>query len=719
MTRWLALLPRLVQMVVCGALAAMASALYAGFFATNAYVWLMYAVAALGAVSAAVTRRRWMLVAAFGVFLVSAAYLAFPGTLAYGLPSGRTAVELGKGLGGGWARMLTVGVPADVRGDLLATPLLLTWAAAFGATLLALRTRSVLGPIAPPLAAFVAALLFSGAHGAPQFGVTAAFLGLALLLVLVRADAGPRAIAGRRAVGSRFLFGGPVIALIVAGGVAGTQLAPLASGADRFDPRDLRSPPLHVSESITPLALVKPQKREPEARKLFTIEVDGASVDRVRTAALDRYDGTLWTSGTEFLPAGRRLPGDPEARRSVPASARVVVSRLAGPYLPVVGWPTTVAVEQGDGSATGAGGGTVVSLRSLGGVEYRTTGVVSTPDDGIRGASPTPCADCAALAIPDELRARAAEITAADDTAYGKLRLLERHLRELPYSLDAPPGHSVAALRTMVLGDDRRGHAEQHAAAFAVLARALNMPSRVAVGYLLHDPRDRTFTATSHDAHAWAEVHFRGYGWIAFEPTDPAVVDNDPRDREATTVSPQQPDPLPTVPPAPIPDSSADGPPGEGFGELIRRTALITVIVVLTIAVLVIGGVAAEKQRRRWRRRRAVSPAARLLGAWQEAVDRLLELGVRIPVSMTISDISAAARAAFAESAEALATMAPLAGAAAFAGTPPPDDDIALAWALEAELRRALHPRPFSRIRAAIDPRPLLELRRVRRAGER
>jgi transglutaminase-like putative cysteine protease len=69
----------------------------------------------------------------------------------------------------------------------------------------------------------------------------------------------------------------------------------------------------------------------------------------------------------------------------------------------------------------------------------------------------------------------------------------------------------------------RVGYCEQFAAAFAVMARTLDMPTRVAIGFL--SPKKTgtdTYVYSSHDMHAWPEVYFRGSGWVRFEPT-PAI----------------------------------------------------------------------------------------------------------------------------------------------------------------------------------------------------
>ena len=53
------------------------------------------------------------------------------------------------------------------------------------------------------------------------------------------------------------------------------------------------------------------------------------------------------------------------------------------------------------------------------------------------------------------------------------------------------------------------------------MLRYLGIPSRVAAGFTSgkYDARRRTWTVTDHDAHAWVEVWFRGYGWLPFDPT--------------------------------------------------------------------------------------------------------------------------------------------------------------------------------------------------------
>jgi hypothetical protein len=66
------------------------------------------------------------------------------------------------------------------------------------------------------------------------------------------------------------------------------------------------------------------------------------------------------------------------------------------------------------------------------------------------------------------------------------------------------------------------------ASAMAVMARLLDIPSRVAVGFTAGTPApSREQLVTSDDLHAWPELYFEGVGWVAFEPT-PAERTGDP-----------------------------------------------------------------------------------------------------------------------------------------------------------------------------------------------
>jgi len=71
------------------------------------------------------------------------------------------------------------------------------------------------------------------------------------------------------------------------------------------------------------------------------------------------------------------------------------------------------------------------------------------------------------------------------------------------------------------VAETRTGYCQYFAGAMALMLRYLGVPARVAVGFSsgTYDAGRETWTVTDHDAHAWVEVWFRGYGWLPFDPT--------------------------------------------------------------------------------------------------------------------------------------------------------------------------------------------------------
>ena len=85
---------------------------------------------------------------------------------------------------------------------------------------------------------------------------------------------------------------------------------------------------------------------------------------------------------------------------------------------------------------------------------------------------------------------------------------------------DHPPVYAAAPLVGFV-AEVRKGYCQYFAGAMALMLRYLGVPARVAVGFSsgTYDAKSGVWTVTDHDAHAWVEVWFRGYGWLPFDPT--------------------------------------------------------------------------------------------------------------------------------------------------------------------------------------------------------
>ena len=120
---------------------------------------------------------------------------------------------------------------------------------------------------------------------------------------------------------------------------------------------------------------------------------------------------------------------------------------------------------------------------------------------------------------------QAVEVTAGAHTPYAAAAALESWFRVrggFTYS-NRPPTTSGPPLVGFV-ARTRAGYCQHFAGAMALMLRYLGIPARVAVGFSSgrYDAKRGVWTVTDHDAHAWVETWFRGYGWLPLDPTPAA-----------------------------------------------------------------------------------------------------------------------------------------------------------------------------------------------------
>ncbi|RXZ77213.1 DUF4129 domain-containing protein [Paenibacillaceae bacterium] len=142
--------------------------------------------------------------------------------------------------------------------------------------------------------------------------------------------------------------------------------------------------------------------------------------------------------------------------------------------------------------------------------------------------------------LPQRVKDLAQEITAVGDNPYDKAKLIETYLKE-NYVYTNSPDLTKKKSDDFVdafLFEIMEGYCDYYSSAMAVLARAVDLPTRWVKGYapgvLPFDPLSElqnfggrgfepdgsgTYTVRNADAHSWVELYFEGYGWIPFEPT--------------------------------------------------------------------------------------------------------------------------------------------------------------------------------------------------------
>ncbi|MFJ6678733.1 transglutaminaseTgpA domain-containing protein [Microbacterium sp. NPDC091382] len=249
---------------------------------------------------------------------------------------------------------------------------------------------------------------------------------------------------------------------------------------------------------------------------------------------------------------------------------------------------------------------------------------------------------------PPEIADLAAQVTADASNDYDRLLALQTWFRgpDFDYSLEAPvedgfDGSGIEAVSTFL--QVRSGYCVHFASAFAIMARTLDMPSRVVVGFLPGLPTgdvvddDRVYQATTAQLHAWPEVFFDGIGWVPFEPTKSlgaaqrfASEENTSNEPEPTPTPTAAAEPTPTASSAPRPedDPTAQTPEATTFSIMRVLPAIgiaLGALVVLSLPAFVRGALS----RRRMSQARRGSAGA----AWRLVQDAAIDLGIPVPES--------------------------------------------------------------------------------------
>jgi transglutaminase-like putative cysteine protease len=575
--------------------------------------------------------------------------------------------------------------------------------AAAGGLTVVLRHMRLAGPasLVPPVSVLLLSALLGAPAGTPSAPYTA-LLAVTAGVMLSRSTRQRRAPKPQPAL--LIVLASAVLAVTVASGWLGDR------AEKRFDPRSERELGADLELGVSPLTLADELRAEQPPRQLFTRT--GADVARWRLVALNRFDGRAWMPPRQLERAKGRLIRRSEARRLGTEAVNVTVSGLTGRWLPTAdGAVTLIDTEVRTDKAASA---FLTDETLSNGFEYRFDGAPATAPDSLAETAPADQLAGAELLLYEPssaLQALATRITSGRSTVAAKATALADHMRS-NYQLDpaAPAGHS-AALTELFLLTTNRGREEQFVSGFAVLATALGLPVRIAVGFT---PTVGSREVTTADAHAWPEVAFTGLGWVRFDPVPPEA--GPPATRaDASSGSAQRvdaPPPPTTTPPTSAPEVGDDLLTADGI-RVSKPVAAFLILGAVGLAWCV--GLPLFKRSRRRRRLFQGDPAERVNGAFYEAIDQLTDQGFRPPATRTNRELVAVGARSDAESAE-LAPLAGLAPRATYSDEPITDDD-----ATEARLRleafeELRYVRRRQRMRARLSSRSLRRslLRRAR-----
>lgn len=539
-------------------------------------------------------------------------------------------------------RTLTALIPVEPAPDTVVVPVFLTWLAATLACEFAIRYgRTLLGCL-PPALLYGAGLYLVGPNAEVGTVWAVAFCVLAAAALAVTAAPPERrpdtdaVVDGPAPPRAPALMGMVATAAVLLAVMA--LLVPVAARlvtASPGDPREYVEPPQLTDIDLNPLVRIAEWSKYPD-RDLF--KADTSADAWMRLAVLTEYDGTTWQAAGDFRTAGTVIPGSGDASYS----ADVEIIGLGGKLVPAAADPATV---------TGLPIAVNLTTRCLLTPDGLATGTAYHVDSALVAADPAAAenaranlADAATVAVPPgtpEIMATIADyIRTTYDTPYARAQGLADFLgQHYAYNPEAPSGHDLPSLGfflgSPVDAGGQRGTSEHFAAAYAVIARLIGLPSRVVVGF---EVPGGSSTVTAGQGSAWPEVDFDGVGWVRFDPMPPP---------DAVPVPPEDTlEQMEEETPSPEEDSGGGG-EAEDFNDesleqdgdfddaLTEDAGGLPVWVWYAIGVLLLACVPLVlKARRALRRRRRLTrgtPAERVAGAWAEVLASAARAGVKVP----------------------------------------------------------------------------------------
>ena len=204
----------------------------------------------------------------------------------------------------------------------------------------------------------------------------------------------------------------------------------------------------------------------------------------------------------------------------------------------------------------------------------------------------------------------------------------------------------------------RSGYCQYFAGAMALMLRYDGIPARVAVGFAGPAFDGSSWTFTDHDAHAWVEAWFKGYGWLPFDPT-PATRDSgrhgltDPFGGKGSGgasgpgAKPHHTPGLQQTGGGTSTNVHLGGRPAKPGGAKASRPgggSFPYALVILLVLVAIVGGIALAKEARRRVRRLARDPRRIAAACRDELASFLLDQGIDSPRSATVRELGALAR---------------------------------------------------------------------------
>jgi transglutaminase-like putative cysteine protease len=651
-------------------------------------------------------------------------------SLGYGFPTSATIDALRADLRSVVDQFPTAVAPVPSTGPwAIGAAALLAICAAMADTF-AFRAHARAETIGPAAVVFI----FTAALGTEHYRVAVAVTWVAVALVVVAALQFRTASDDTAWMGGRRLkmvAAMPTIlaAAAIAATAAGT-VGPRLPGADAEPLYDSRGSGGSVTEILSPLVDIGSNLRDRGSRELFVVESDDGA-HYWRLTGLNTFDGRSWELGDEQL----QQLGDRSGESSYPVTVSrqtVTIAALGGNLVPAAFRPVWVSPD--DVVWAPESQSLVLpdsELKADDQIAIDTE--VVRPDGALLRELGNSQIDAALLQLPADVPAivgtTAAEVASGTTTAYDAAIALQNWFRaEFAYDDTVDFSNDTEAMVAFL--EARRGFCQQFAGTFAVMARSLGLPARVAVGFTPGDlGDDGKYHVSGRNAHAWPEVWFDDVGWVAFEPTpgrgngdtttytgvaaqqDESAVPDGTVDTTvpATTPGTTPIDDTPTMRTEPDDTSPLLADPGAsgGSGSSDSGLPLVLVIFVGLAALAVVWMVVTPRVVRAVVHRHDDTSTDKVASAWRHSLGVLALAGAPAVGGRTPIEYALAAHNATGVDRRTIAELARLLTASIYSSTTTDDTTVArcqvLAHQIDVQCRERI-PAP-TRARALFDPR--------------
>lgn len=693
----------------------------AAAFGAHALAWMCRRLNAPAAVA---------YVLAVVVVALVVAWLVLPQTTVYGLPWSETLRVAGHDLNQAAADFKKVVAPTPVTDGFVIAAVIGVVAAATVADWAAFRMQATFEAVIPAFTLF----LFTAVLGsATRMSLMVALFVAALVVFLVvhqaeRASSTTAWFAAQSRTGASSLArGGTILGVvaIAAALVAGPHL-PGAGKPPIIAWRNTdRSGPGNRS-TVSPLVDIRGRLVDRSTTEVFTVKSSSRAYWRL--TSLDTFDGDIWSSNGSYRPAHGGLPPGVDSQ----APTNNVVQEYSVEALDSIWLPAAYEPQRVDGvkhvSYNADSGSLISDADTSNGLSYKVQSEVphltAAQLDRAPATLPINVRDhyLALPEIPERVKAAARQAVGNARTPYAKALAIERFFRkgDFVYDLSVQAGHNEPAIERFLR--TRRGYCEQFAGTYAVLARSIGLPTRVAVGFTPGElGSDGVFHVRGLNAHAWPEVYIDSYGWVAFEPTPgrgipgaesytgvPEAQAAPANPSSATTLAPPTTAPLAngTSPRVTVPDQGSQVKTSRSRHKHSQVPVFAYVALgMVALALLVwLAGVPLIKRSRRSRRHAAArAPSEVVMAAWADALSTLGQAGAPRRPWETPHEYARRIDQ------PPLTTLADDVTTASYSATPLPDEAIPRARTAASQIDSIIRSRLSrpQRVWWQLDPRPL------------